>query len=66
MQRPIADATGRLVLPIDFLLSYAERIRYPAYWRLAFEGDKATEGRIREAVLPGFDVTRQPVFEGRV
>ena len=42
---------------------------YTRRWRLnrsALEGDEAPHGRIGEAVLPGFDVTRQPVFESRV
>ena len=32
----------------------------------ALQGNKASHGRIREAVRSGFDVTRQPVFESRV
>jgi hypothetical protein len=32
----------------------------------ALEGNKAPESRIRKAVLSGFDVTREPVFESRV
>ena len=32
----------------------------------AFEGNKAAESRIREAVLSGFDVTGESIFESRV
>ena len=31
-----------------------------------FQRDESSKSRIREAVLSGFDVTRKPVFEGRV
>ena len=32
----------------------------------AFEGNKAAQSRIREAVLSGFDVTGESIFEGGV
>jgi len=37
-----------------------------AFDESALQRNKAPHGRIGEAVLPGFDVTRQPVFESRV
>ena len=40
--------------------------RRPTPVASGFESDKTPESRIREAVLSGFNVTRKPIFEGRV
>jgi hypothetical protein len=58
--------TGHQARPLDILIDPVVDTGRATAFGSGFEGNKAPESRVREAVPSGFDVTRQPVLESRI